>query len=107
MASISNQVLYFQLEIYKHERSAACQMKKQNSKARYLLSSLAHAPFSKQTLKANLADRVTQINAVLSAFYRFVFKNKWTIKTVVSQHYTSLWASDQQDNGVIVSFLPE
>ena len=42
----------------------------------YQLSLAARAPFSKQTLKANLADRVTQINAALSAFYRFVLKNK-------------------------------
>lgn len=34
-------------------------------------------------------------------------KTNRELKTVVSQHYTSLRASDQQDNGVIVSSLPE
>lgn len=83
-------------------------MKQQNNKTWYQLFSAVHAPFSKQTLNANLADRVTQINAALSAFYRFVFKKQTgELKTVVSQHYTSLRASDQQDNVVIVSSLPE
>lgn len=34
-------------------------------------------------------------------------KTNGELKTVVSQQYTSLRASDQQDNGVIVSSLPE
>lgn len=48
-------------------------------------SDVVPAPFSKQTPRASPADRVTQINPALFAFYRFVFKHR-ELKTLVSQH---------------------
>lgn len=59
-------------------------MKEQQSQM-YQLPSTARAPFSKQTPRASPADRVTQINPTLSAFYRFVFKHR-ELKTAQFSH---------------------